>query len=455
MMRQDLQLEAASPAVFPAPVRTPKATLAYRALVMFSWYYFLRPEDFIPGMDVIPLGKIAGGIALAALVFGTKPKDRGKLPNECKVLLLLLGQMFLTIPFAFYRGGAYDVVVNKFSKGVIVALLISMVVTRVIELRKLLYIQSAVVALITVASMAVHHTQDGRLMGIQKGILENPNDLAINIAINLPLCMAFMFAAKGGFRKSLWAFALVCMMYAVVATYSRSGMIATVITLLFCLWEFGIKGRRTMLLMSAGIIAVISLAVMLVTPKYLVRMESLVRTVPAEAGTLEAHAEGSVEARSQLLKESVSLMLHNLVFGVGPGNFPVITGEWRVAHNTYTEVGAEAGVPGLLLFLLLLVMSLRKIRSVRKLPGYARDENIRLWTSALWAAMAAYIAGAAFASTEYNLFPYFMVGYICALYKIASNPNEQTGGTRRNEIVGGQKNLGYDANRERELAWSR
>ena len=78
-------------------------------------------------------------------------------------------------------------------------------------------------------------------MGIQKGILENPNDLAINIAINLPLCMAFMFAARGAFRKILWASGMVCMVYAVVATYSRSGMIATVITSVICLWEFGVK----------------------------------------------------------------------------------------------------------------------------------------------------------------------------------------------------------------------
>src|SRR6266436_5747098 len=276
-MKQEFQLEAAGPDVRLAPVRSPKATLAYRALVMFSWYYFLRPEDFIPGMDVIPLGKIAGGIALAALVFGTKPKDRGKLPAECKVLLLLLGQMFLTIPFAFYRGGAYDVVVNKFSKGVIVALLISMVVTRVIELRKLLYIQSAVVALITVASLAVHHTQDGRLLGIQKGILENPNDLAINIAINFPLCMAFVFAGKGAGRKILWSLSLVVLMFGVVATYSRSGMIAMVITCLICLWEFGVKGKRFMLLASTAILGVLAVGFLVASPRYVSRIASLVR----------------------------------------------------------------------------------------------------------------------------------------------------------------------------------
>ena len=53
-----------------------RKTLAYRALVLFSYIYFLRPEDFIPGLSYVPIGKIAGGIALLALIFGTRPKDR-------------------------------------------------------------------------------------------------------------------------------------------------------------------------------------------------------------------------------------------------------------------------------------------------------------------------------------------------------------------------------------------
>ena len=100
-------------------------------------------------------------------------------------------------------------------------------------------------------------------------------------------------------------------------------------------------------------------------------------------------------------------------------------------HNTYTELGAEAGVPALLLFVLMLVFTLQKIRHVRKLPGYQSSDDIRLWTSALWAAMAAYMAGALFSSTEYNLFPYFMVGYISALHRIASVAEDESAlGTR-------------------------
>ncbi|MGC1374420.1 MAG: hypothetical protein WA824_19950, partial [Candidatus Sulfotelmatobacter sp.] len=179
----------------PDPIAAPtletptRSSLAYYALVFFSLMYFLRPEDFIPGLDIIPLGKIAGGIALLALIFVVPSSRRNKIPIELKVLLLLLGQMILCIPFAFWRSGALSTVVNKFSKGVIVAFLIYLVATSLNEVRRLLTIQAGTVALITIASVLVHRTEFGRLMGIQKGILENPNDLAINVAINFPLCV--------------------------------------------------------------------------------------------------------------------------------------------------------------------------------------------------------------------------------------------------------------------------
>jgi O-antigen ligase len=138
---------------------------------------------------------------------------------------------------------------------------------------------------------------------------------------------------------------------------------------------------------------------------------------------------------------------------VGPGDFPSFTQEWRVAHNTYTEIGAETGLPGLFLFLTLMALSLRKVRRISKFPSYAASEDIRLWTSGLWAGMVAYVAGAMFASTEYTLFPYFMVGYICALYQIASrseDPGPQPEGNRKRT-----QESRYDVIGKRELARSR
>lgn len=455
-MNTELQTQAPDLVAGPSPSR--RTTLAYRSLVLFSLIYFFRPEDFIPGLSYVPLGKIAGGIALAGLIFGVKRADRGRITLECKILVVLFLHMILCIFTAYWKGGAFEIVVNKFSKGVIVAFLLTLVVTKMVELRKLLTIQALAVALITVASLLVHHTDDGRLMGIQRGILENPNDLAMNIAINFPLCMGFMFAAKGGLRKTVWVFFLFCMIVGVVATYSRSGMIGLAITGLLCLWEFGVKGRRFTLLAVTMILGVLALGALVASPKYRARMESLVRRPAAGslvAGSMESKGEGSLEARSQLLRESISLMFHHPVFGVGPGNFPIVTQEWRVAHNTYTELGAEGGVPALVLFVSLLIAAAVRIKRIYKLPGYQTDPEIRIWASALWAGLGGYAAGALFASTEYNLFPYFLIGYICALYQIASKPLNRAGEPGDRPRNGNREELGHRADIERELAWSR
>jgi len=64
----------------------------------------------------------------------------------------------------------------------------------------------------------------------------------------------------------------------------------------------------------------------------------------------------------------------------------------------------------------------RNIRQVRKTPWYEQDSEVRLFTQALWASLMAYMLSACFASTEYNLYPYFMVGYTCAMLRITRQP---------------------------------
>src|SRR5580765_2705948 len=147
----------------------------YGALVTFSVLYYFRPEDFIPGLNYIPMARIAGAIGAVALAVGMMGGGRTKVPQVVKILCLLLVQLALCVPFALWRGGAFSRVFDNFAKGVIVAMLISMAVVTTWELRKLLWIQVSAVALVTVASILLLHFRDGRLQGIQKSILQNPN----------------------------------------------------------------------------------------------------------------------------------------------------------------------------------------------------------------------------------------------------------------------------------------
>ena len=235
----------------------------YGALVAFSALYYYRPEDFIPGLDYIPMAKIAGIIGAVALIVGMMGGGNSKVPRAVMYLWLLLLQMALCVPFALWRGGAFTTVFEKFDKGVIVAMLISMAVVTTREIRKLLWIQVSAVALVTFFSILLRHFRDGRLEGIQKSILENPNDLAINIAISFPLGMAFMLHARG-FKKVVWGIALLFMALGVVLTYSRSGLMALILSLAICVWEYGIKGKRRYIVVITAVALVVGMVAALV-----------------------------------------------------------------------------------------------------------------------------------------------------------------------------------------------
>lgn len=392
-----------------------RSPFVYALLVAFSWLYYYRPEDFIPGLGYVPMAKITGIIAMIALLGGMASGSNGKIPPAVRYLWLLLFQMTLCIPFAIWTGGAFSTVTEKFSKTAVIAMLISMAVVTVKELRRLLWIQVSSVALVTIISILLRHTRDGRLEGIQRGVLENPNDLAINIAISFPLGLAFLFRAKG-FKKIIWAVALAFMAVGIVLTFSRSGLLAFILCLGVCVWEYGIKGKRRYILWATAILLLGGLGTALSSSHYRARVESIVE------GNIEGSGDkGSLEARKALLKKSIVVAVTHPLFGVGPGCFLLVDKGWVVAHNTYTELAAESGLPAITLFLLALGAALGNVRRVMNSARYKEDTEVQVFTQALGAGLVAYMLSACFASTEYNLYPYFLIGYTCAMLRIVGD----------------------------------
>jgi O-antigen ligase len=342
------------------------------------------------------------------------------------------------------------VVFEEFAKGVIAAFLIALLVETFFQLRKLLWVQAASMAAVTVLSVLLHRTDNGRLVGALGGVFENPNDLAINIAVNWPLCVAFLFLARGAFKKTLWILGIFVMLYAVQATYSRSGFLALAVAVALVLLEFGIRGKR------AGLIAAAFLAfflVLAIPSHYRDRLTTIV-TLKEDEENGRLMSGGSVGARKELLKESIEATVTHPIFGVGPGNFEVVVGHWHVAHNTYFELGAEAGVPALFLFLLILYRVYRNIQLSRKSQIYAENQEFRILTGALYASFGAYLVGAFFSDTAFELFPYFLMAYTSASYRLAAQSEKVLGSL---DPVGRKPLYGQLKGRTKSpgLAWNR
>jgi len=306
---------------------------------------------------------------------------------------------------------------------VIIAVLVGMLIETLPQVRKLLYVQAAAMCFTTIASLIVHRTDHGRLVGALGGIFENPNDLGITIALNFPLCVAFFLLARGPIRKGLWALSAVAMLAGIAATYSRSGFLAMAAGATVALWQFGVRGRRFGMIFVA-LIGVVALP--LVVPSHYVSRLGTILTMKEDVNPDGSLMSGeSSEARRALLRRSLDLMIKHPLLGIGPGNFPTFSGEWRVTHNTYTEIGVESGIPALILFLLVLYAAHRNLRSVQKSALYKQDSSIRIYTGGLVASFAAYLVGAFFSSTGYHLFPYFLVAYTTGLHRIAFSGAEK------------------------------
>jgi putative inorganic carbon (hco3(-)) transporter len=395
-----------------------RSEFGYWVMVVFSFLYYFRPGDTIRGVAVLHPARITAVFAVMALLMGANKIRLKQLPAEIKIIFAMFGWMVLTIPFASWRGGSFQQVFFEFSKALIVTLTLIVTVTRKVELRRLMLVQALGVALMTSAAVIANNRMQGRLAGVGDAMLSNPNDLAINVALNWPLCLLFLITVRGMAAKLFWAVSMLVMIYALIETYSRAGFLALIVAIVLCLWEFGIRRKKVYVL---GVAFVCLMATVAVAPgNYIARLETLLGKF--QEGDYD---RGSAEARYELLIQSLKVTATHPVFGVGPGNFPSYTGLWRVTHNTYTQFSSECGIPVLLLFLLLLWRVFLNLRYLRKVPRSTDTEELHLYTSALMASFGAYLLGAFFSRTGYELFPYYMVVYTTLLYRLTLAEQER------------------------------
>ena len=384
---------------------------AYVGVFLFMLVYFGRPEDWVPGLARIPIAKIVAIIPIIGFLFSIREFRR--LPREVIYLLLLFGHLCFTIPFSpIWRGGAFQRVL-EFSKVVPIVVVMTMAVTTLTRLRRLLFVQTASVGAVVAVTLLKGSYARGRLSGVIQGTYVNPNELALAIVITLPLAMAFLLRTRKGLRKVIWGPIVVTMIFGVLKTVSRAGFLALLVAVAVCLWEFALKGRRLYLVVLTGMLGLV------------LCLSSIGPLRTRLSGTFNPQdnlgsAYGSAEARRYLLRRSLEVTAQHPLWGVGPGNFQIVSGFWEVTHNSYTQLSSEAGIPALLLYLMILCRAFANIRAVKREPG-APAENL-LFAGALRASLVGYLVGSFFDSLAFEFFPYFLVAYTTALFCATAAP---------------------------------
>jgi hypothetical protein len=399
---------------------------AYFWLAVFYVVYCARPEDWIPGLQSVPLAKVSGICAAVGLLLSLGRSKRGlrDLPREAVYLFLLIALFFLSSAFSpVWKGGAFLRTLD-FAKVLVAWVLTFVTVTNLHRLRRILFIQTASVAVISVVSI-LKSASHPRLEGALGGIYSNPNDLAFAIVLSLPFALAFLLSTSSIWKKAAWAASLLIMLSAMFLTASRGAFITFLVAAAVGLWHFGIKGRRLYLIAAAACIAVV---VGLAAGGQLKE-----RLLATSGDTLESSAQtsayGSYEQRHILISRAFVGIEEYPLLGIGLHNFPTYSGVWRDVHVTYLQIAVEGGFAVLALYLMFFWRGFSNLRKLNR--GNDRNSDIQLLAGALHSSLVGFLIGAMFAPEAYQYFPYFAVAYTAVLLAISREQNSvAVAGTR-------------------------
>jgi O-antigen ligase len=197
------------------------------------------------------------------------------------------------------------------------------------------------------------------------GPLEDPNDFAFVLASVVPLAIWRIGTAP---RRARWlpAVALVAMFAAVLASFSRTALLALAVAGCWAVLTRRIRLRWAAV--AAAAVVLTGLVAWILQPQ----------TVEEALGRKQAVAGYNVDTRVSFWGTAVRQFQSSPVFGVGPGGYearffefnpeygtfdrPIGVDGAPTTHNTYLNVLAELGVVGTGLFVAYLALAWRDLR---------------------------------------------------------------------------------------------
>lgn len=395
--------------------------LGFAGLFLFTFILYFRPYEQVSFLASFTSMAFWTAVATLAVFFPTQLSLEGTLtarPREVNLLLLLALTALLSIPLALNRGEAWDTFVEPFSKAAMMFLVIINTVRTMRRLRWMLLLGVAVGCMLSVVALNDYRsgnlTVEGyRVEGSIGNLFQNPNDMAIHLITFIPVVVAFMFGARG-LKRLLYAFCLFLLVGGMMVTFSRGGFLGLAGCASVLAWKLG---RRNRLPVFGLMLVAVVLMVLLAPGGYSTRMLSIFDS--------SLDPVGSSSARQQLLFLSIKTAILHPLFGVGMGNFHIVSIREAVTHNSYTQVAAELGLTALVCYTLFLVTPLGRLKRIERATlGSRRESNFYYLAVGLQASLVAYMIGSFFGSIAYHWYVYYIVGYAVALRRIYATTAE-------------------------------
>ena len=210
------------------------------------------------------------------------------------------------------------------------------------------------------------NTLFGRAIG--PFIYSNPNDLAaLTILMLGPTLALWASAPRGSLVRWAGVAGAAPLILVIVLTQSRGGFLALA-TIAF---PSALTLARRRPRAAIGFAALLALGLYLAPAGFWKRMQGLEKGTSV-ATISQMDPEGSAGQRFAVLQTALRIVHDHPILGVGLGAYGLANARYNPAlgdldtHNTYLNVLAENGVPGLILFFALVISVLRTVHDTRR-----------------------------------------------------------------------------------------
>ncbi|MES9969195.1 MAG: putative O-glycosylation ligase, exosortase A system-associated [Candidatus Thiodiazotropha sp.] len=406
--------------------------MLYLGLLISLFMDYVRPDTYLPLIGVIKLNSIIPIIVTIGAIFYQSANDNTKIFTHTNTKLFLFFLFLLLISVLTADVTEYSYKTFKLVLGFLFwYYIIIKIVTDVSKVKGVftVFVISHVLLVILNPEVVTNPAVRSYISG--NAFLGDGNDFSLSVSLTVPMCLFLIQDSKKFMHRALYILALLILLFAIIGTQSRGASLA-LIGMFAYLWWMGRQKIMGIFLIAGVLIAVVAFA----PPVYFERMNTI----------RNYEEEGSAMGRIIAWKTAVRMAAAHPFLGVGTGHFPVKLGTdfrppeyagqnlpWLTAHSSYFLVLGELGLPGIIVFLSLLIGSYRRnnkfIKSIRKEPDDSEDSEIyRKLFLMLNSSLVAFAIGGAFLSVAYYPHIYVLAGLFVAaelMYKNSKSGSEK------------------------------
>lgn len=401
-----------------------------------------RPFDVVLVGLHIPL--VVCGAAILAV--GFTGGLRGLNTRTGRLICAYVFWMLVASPFGMWKGGSVQYLKSFVLLLVVLFLAVAEAPKDLRGTKKLMQVLGCSVTLAAIIfaalgkdkvdASAVHDYRSGGI-----GMFGNEGEFALLIGFVLPFWVFTASTIRNKvLRLTLMGGGSLYLFWLLVNTGTRSAFLAMIPVCILVLVRVPMSKRLTLI----GVGVVFCVGIIGAAPRKILDRLATLSTPAADGndstgGATTSEAAESAAERKELFWDALKTITRNPVLGVGPGNFADyrynvlgkegIRKTWFPAHDTYMQIGSESGVPGLLLYISMVLSVFVTLNIVRKRirPGDPESELLNRMTLCLQSALVFYTVMCAFQNCD--KYPHFFViaGFAAALERLTKAPASATG----------------------------